>query len=117
TRRQVRSVVAEQRAALAWRHPDPDGLWSVAMSTRLWERRVGDADFAEIRLGTSAQRLAMTIKPMQTKPVEDLEPLCARALRRFVRAYTTVSDLPSAVFLRGFAQVRPRGAAGPAGDL
>jgi DNA segregation ATPase FtsK/SpoIIIE, S-DNA-T family len=117
TRRQVRTVAVEQRAALSWRHPDPAGLWSVAMSTRLWERRAADADFAEIRLGTSAQRLAMTIKPMQTKPVEDLEPLCARALRRFIRTYTTVSGLPSAVFLRGFAQVRLRGAAAPVADL
>ncbi|MEV0699909.1 hypothetical protein AB0I53_18645 [Saccharopolyspora sp. NPDC050389] len=30
-RKQVRTVAAEQRKALAWRHPDPAGLWSVAM--------------------------------------------------------------------------------------
>jgi S-DNA-T family DNA segregation ATPase FtsK/SpoIIIE len=109
TRRHVRAVVAEQRAALAWRHPDPAGLWSVAMSGRLWERRVSHADFAEIRVGRCPQRLALTITPLQTKPVEDLEPMCARALRRFIRAYTTVADLPAAIFLRGFAQVQASG--------
>src|SRR6266542_5319649 len=117
TRRHVRAVAAEQRAALTWRHPDPAGLWSVATGGRLWERRASHADFAEIRVGLCPQRLALTITPWQTKPVEELEPLGARALRRFIRAYTTVADLPAAIFLRGFAQVRLRGAAGPAGDL
>jgi S-DNA-T family DNA segregation ATPase FtsK/SpoIIIE len=109
TRKKVRAVADEQRASLAWQHPDPAGLWSVAMSSRLWERRPTHPDFAEVRIGTGPQALAMTMTPMQTKPVEDLEPLCARALRRFIRAYTTVTDLPAAVFLRGFTQVRLRG--------
>ncbi|GLY74850.1 type VII secretion protein EccCa [Actinoallomurus iriomotensis] len=109
TRKKVRGVATAQRESLAWQHPDPAGLWSVAMSSRLWERRPTHPDFAEVRIGTGPQRLAMTMTPMQTKPVEDLEPLCARALRRFIRAYTTVTDLPAAVFLRGFAQVRLRG--------
>jgi len=108
-RRQVRAVVAEQRTALAWRHPDPAGLWSIAMTGRLWERRTAHGDFAEVRIGRSAQPLAMTVTPLQTKPVEDLEPLTARALRRFIRAYGTVRDLPAAVYLRGFAQVHLHG--------
>jgi S-DNA-T family DNA segregation ATPase FtsK/SpoIIIE len=109
TRKKVREVAVAQRESLAWRHPDPAGLWSVAMSSRLWERRPTHPDFAEVRIGTGPQRLAMAMNPMQTKPVEDLEPLCARALRRFIRAYTTLTDLPAAVFLRGFAQVRLSG--------
>ncbi|MFI0468677.1 type VII secretion protein EccCa [Saccharopolyspora sp. 5N102] len=108
-RKQVRGVAADQRKALAWRHPDPAGLWSVALSARLWERRLSHADFAEIRIGLSAQRLALKMTPVQSKPVEDLEPLSARALRRFIRAYTTVDNLPTALFLRGFSQVQMRG--------
>ncbi|WP_093412847.1 type VII secretion protein EccCa [Saccharopolyspora flava] len=108
-RKQVRQVAADQRKALSWRHPDPSGLWSVAMSGRLWERRLSHADFAEVRIGRSAQRLAMKMTPVQSKPVEDLEPLSARALRRFIKAYTTVDDLPTALFLRGFSQVQMRG--------
>lgn len=108
-RKQVRDAAAEQRTALVWRHPDPDALWSVAMSARLWERRISHPDFAEIRIGLIPQKLAMTITPPQSKPVEDLEPLSARALRRFIRAYNTINDLPTAIFLRGFAQVQMRG--------
>ncbi|HXV91965.1 MAG TPA: secretion protein EccC, partial [Pseudonocardia sp.] len=37
-RRQLRAVVAEQRASLLWRNPEPDRLWAVATGTRLWER-------------------------------------------------------------------------------
>jgi S-DNA-T family DNA segregation ATPase FtsK/SpoIIIE len=115
-RKQVRTAAADQRAALAWRHPDPDSLWSVALSGRLWERRLAHPDFAEIRIGRCPQRLALTIKPMQTKPVEDLEPLSARALRRFIAAYNSVADLPAAVFLRGFAHLQFRGDRAVAAD-
>ena len=80
-------------------------LWSVAMSARLWERRPAHPDFADIRIGTGPQLFAVKINPMQTKPVEDLEPLCARALRRFISAHATVADQPVAVFLRSFAQI------------
>jgi len=105
-RTQVRAAAGRQRDSLAWRHPDPAGLWSVAMTGRLWERRAAHGDFAEVRVGTGPQRLSVRMKPMSTKPVSDLEPLSARALRRFINAYTTVANLPTALFLRGFAKVR-----------
>ncbi len=105
TRRKARQQAAEQRRSLAWLHPEPASLWSVAMSARLWERRPAHRDFAEVRVGTGPQLFAVRINPIQTKPVEDLEPLCARALRRFVHAHATVADQPVAVFMRGFAQI------------
>ncbi|QWF82748.1 type VII secretion protein EccCa [Amycolatopsis sp. CA-230715] len=105
-RKQVRTAAVDQRAALSWRHPDPAGLWSVAMTSRLWERRAAHADFAEVRLGTGPQRLALKVTPPSSKPIQDLEPLAARSLRRFINAYTTVSNLPMALFLRGFFRIR-----------
>jgi S-DNA-T family DNA segregation ATPase FtsK/SpoIIIE len=105
TRRKVRQQTAQQRQALAWTHPEPQGLWSVAMSARLWERRPAHRDFAEIRVGSGEQLFAVKIAPLQTKPVEDLEPLSARALRRFIHAHATVPDQPIAVFLRAFAMI------------
>ncbi|MBO4209028.1 type VII secretion protein EccCa, partial [Micromonospora echinofusca] len=79
---------------------------------RLWERRTNHADFAEVRIGLGQQRLAMTLQAPQTQPVEDLEPLCASSLRRFLRAYTVIEDMPVAVYLRGFARVSLEGDAG-----
>ncbi|MFI0444796.1 type VII secretion protein EccCa [Actinomadura sp. 6N118] len=108
-RRQVRKNADQQIRAVHWRHPVPRTLWSVALSTRLWERRPTDEDFGEVRIGVGEQRLAVRLRPPQSKPVEDLEPLCASALRRFIRAYTTLQDLPTAVYLRAFARVLFRG--------
>ncbi|WP_329111310.1 type VII secretion protein EccCa [Micromonospora sp. NBC_01699] len=109
-RRRVRRYVGQQRDASAWRHPEPGTLWSVAMTTRRWERRGTHPDFLELRVGTGRQRLATRIAPMQTKPIEDLEPLSAKSLRRFIKAYSTIEDQPVALFLRGFAQIRITGA-------
>jgi DNA segregation ATPase FtsK/SpoIIIE, S-DNA-T family len=105
TRRKVRQQTLQQQQSLAWTHPDPQGLWSVAMSARLWERRPAHHDFGEVRIGAGEQMFAVKIIPLQTKPVEDLEPLSARALRRFIRAHATVPALPIAVFLGGFARI------------
>ncbi|MDQ1292909.1 MAG: segregation ATPase FtsK/SpoIIIE, family [Actinomycetota bacterium] len=108
SRQRIAKVAAQQAKALVWTHPAPSELWSVAGSPRMWERRPADLDFGEIRVGTGGQQLAVPILPPQTKPVEDLEPLCARALRRFVEAHWLVPGLPSAIQLRGFARVLVR---------
>ncbi|HEV7824385.1 MAG TPA: type VII secretion protein EccCa [Mycobacteriales bacterium] len=108
-RRQVRRARAQQRASLVWRHPAPDALWSVVAGRRLWERRVTDEDFGELRFAVGPQRLAVQLVPPETKPVEDLEPLTSVALRRFVRTYSTVDDLPVALSLRSFGRVVVQG--------
>ncbi|MEU3713492.1 type VII secretion protein EccCa [Streptomyces catenulae] len=109
TRRRVRKVITQQRQALAWQHPEPPALWSLARTSRLWERRLTHEDFAEVRIARGSQALALTLSPLSTKPVEDLEPLCAHALRRFIRAYGTVAEQPVAVRLRTYAQIVLRG--------
>ncbi|WP_405461906.1 type VII secretion protein EccCa [Streptomyces sp. NBC_00101] len=109
TRRTVRAAVVEQQEALAWRHPAPDALAAVARTSRLWERRSSDADFAEVRIGVGEQRLGLRLTPLTTKPVEDLEPLTAHALRSFIRAYSTVPEQPIAVYLRAWSKVLLRG--------
>ncbi|MEV7289972.1 type VII secretion protein EccCa [Streptomyces sp. NPDC093252] len=108
-RRRVRRAVAEQQRALAWRHPEPAALWSFARSTRLWERRPSDDDFAEVRLAVGDQRLGLKLTTTATTPVDDLDPLTAHALRAFINAYSTVPDQPIAVFLRTWARVLMRG--------
>ncbi|MFI5998696.1 type VII secretion protein EccCa [Streptomyces sp. NPDC051362] len=105
SRRQVHRAVIEQQLALAWRHPEPATLRSMVRSTRLWERRVKDEDFAEVRIAVGDQQLAMRLTPLSTKPVEDLDPLSAHALRRFIRAYSTVPGQPIALYLRSWARV------------
>ena len=84
----VGRTARRQRTALWYLHPDPATLWSVAASYRLWERRRGDADFGVARIGLGAQTLATELIAPDTKPMEQLEPLSALALRRFITAYS-----------------------------
>ncbi|TQS43812.1 type VII secretion protein EccCa [Cryptosporangium phraense] len=108
-RRKTRNVVQAQREAMFYRHPEPAALWTSAQSYRLWERRPTDEDFAVVRIGLGPQDLAT---PMITPPVQqmdDLEPLCAQALRRFVTTYAVVSDMPVALALNGFSRIYLRG--------
>jgi S-DNA-T family DNA segregation ATPase FtsK/SpoIIIE len=108
-RRRVRDTATRQRAGLFYRHPDPARLWSTVDSHRLWERRPADPDFAVVRVAVGPQTLATPLVPPVTRPLEDLEPMTAGALRRFLDAYSVVPDLPVAVSLRGFARVFLRG--------
>lgn len=112
-RRRARETAGAQRAGLSYRHPDPGRLWSTVDSHRVWERRPGDADFAVVRVGVGPQALATPLVPPVTRPLEELEPMTAGALRRFLDAYSVVPDLPVALSLRSFARVFVRGPAGP----
>ncbi|RSS83756.1 type VII secretion protein EccCa [Streptomyces sp. WAC06614] len=102
-RRQVRRTIENQRQALAWRHPAATELASLAGTSRMWERRSAHPDFSDVRIGTGPQQLAVKLAPLATKPVGDLEPLSAHALRRFIRAHSAVPDQPIPLHLRGFS--------------
>ncbi|MFF1606495.1 type VII secretion protein EccCa [Amycolatopsis sp. NPDC058278] len=108
-RDRAREAMVDQRAALEWVHPDPQSLWSLAASRRMWERRQNDQDFLHLRVGRSSHRLATRLVPPQTGPVDELEPIATLALRRFVRAHSIVPDLPTQITLRGFAAVSMQG--------
>jgi DNA segregation ATPase FtsK/SpoIIIE, S-DNA-T family len=108
-RAQVRNTIRQQREAVFYRHPDPQDLWALVNGGRLWERRRGDADFGVVRIGSGVQEIATPLVPPQTRPVDELEPLCALALRKFVATYSVVPDLPVAIALRDFAHLYLRG--------
>jgi ESX secretion system protein EccC len=104
-RDRAREAARDQRAEREWIHPDPQALWSMATSRRMWERRQADADFCHLRVGRASTRLATRLVPPQTGPVDELEPIATLALRRFVRAHSIVPDLPIALAIRNFAAI------------
>ncbi|MFC9790905.1 type VII secretion protein EccCa [Rhodococcus sp. NPDC127528] len=116
-RRDVYETGDQQRAALEWSHPEPGVLWTLAASTRMWERRLTDPDYCHVRVGVGSQRLATRLIAPETGPVEDLEPVAAVSLRRFVRTHSVVHELPTAVSLRGFAAIGLEGDRSSARDL
>ncbi|MGQ0840901.1 type VII secretion protein EccCa [Actinokineospora sp.] len=105
----VARTARRQRTALWYLHPEPETLWSVAASFRLWERRRDDPDFGVARIGLGRQSLATTLIAPDTKPLEQLEPLSALALRRFITTYSAVGDLPLAMAVNGFSRVHVQG--------
>ncbi|MFI0940105.1 type VII secretion protein EccCa [Streptomyces sp. NPDC021020] len=105
-RHTVRRTADRQRSGRLHTHPDPDQLWAlVAEGRRVWERRPGDDDFGQVRIGLAPQQLATPLVVPDTAPVDRLEPLTAQALRSFFAVYGTVEDLPLAVSLRAFSHV------------
>ncbi|MFG3348463.1 type VII secretion protein EccCa [Streptomyces sp. NPDC048018] len=110
TRRTVRRTARRQRDAQLYLHPAPEQLWSVvAEGSRVWERRVGDHDFAQARIGLGAQQLATPLVAPDTAPVDELEPLCAGAMQQFLAVHGTLDGLPMAVSLRAFYHVTVSG--------
>ncbi|MEV3974541.1 type VII secretion protein EccCa [Streptomyces sp. NPDC050698] len=106
TRRAAQKTAEAQRDAQYYLHPSPEQLWAlVAEGSRVWERRVGDEDFGQVRVGLGAQSLATPLLPPETAPVDQLEPLTAGAMQRFLATHSTLEDLPMAVSLRAFYHV------------
>ncbi|HEV2640382.1 MAG TPA: type VII secretion protein EccCa [Actinocrinis sp.] len=105
-RGQVRQTQQQQYAAQMWSHPNPAHLWAIVTSgQRLWERRPTDPDFVQVRLGSGGQRLITPLVAPETAPVDELEPVCADALRRFITVQGTLEALPLAISLRAFWHV------------
>ncbi|MEV6771356.1 type VII secretion protein EccCa [Nocardia sp. NPDC051030] len=113
----VEETATQQRAAVEWSHPEPGLIWMLAGTSRMWERRPGDKDFCHARIGLGSQRLATRLVAPETGPVEELEPIAAVSLRRFVRTHATVPDLPTAIAVKGFASVQLSGDRAQARDL
>ena len=106
TRRTALDTATAQRDAQYYLHPSPEQLWAlVAEGSRLWERRAGDEDFGQVRVGLGPQSLATPLVAPQTAPVDELEPLTAGAMQRFLATHSTLDDLPMAVSLRAFYHV------------
>ncbi|MEU3305244.1 type VII secretion protein EccCa [Streptomyces sp. NPDC006678] len=103
TRRTVLRTARLQRDAQFYLHPSPEQLWAlVAEGSRVWERRTGDDDFAQVRIGLGSQQLATPLMAPDTAPVDELEPLTAGAMQKFLSTHGTLDGLPMAVSLRAF---------------
>ncbi|MEU0817616.1 type VII secretion protein EccCa [Streptomyces mirabilis] len=110
TRRTALDTGNAQRDAQYYLHPSPEQLWAlVAEGSRVWERRPGDEDFAQVRIGLGPQSLATPLVSPETGPVDQLEPLTAGAMQRFVATHGVLDALPMAVSLRAFYHVTVSG--------
>ncbi|MEU0810419.1 type VII secretion protein EccCa [Streptomyces sp. NPDC005970] len=110
TRRTIRRTARSQRDAQFYLHPSPDQLWSiVAQGSRVWERRASDNDFGQIRIGLGSQQLSTPLVAPDTAAVDDLEPLTAGAMQKFLATQGSLEQMPMAVSLRAFYHVTVSG--------
>ncbi|HTY29374.1 MAG TPA: type VII secretion protein EccCa, partial [Mycobacterium sp.] len=112
--RDLQDAAERQRLSLTWTHPAPTALWTLVGGQRMWERSAEDSDFGHVRLGLGTQRLCRAVAPPPIAPLDDLDPVTADALRRFVHAHATLDDVPIALALTGIATVA---VAGPVPDV
>jgi DNA segregation ATPase FtsK/SpoIIIE, S-DNA-T family len=116
-RRKVRRAAAQQRDAMHWHAPDPQSLQSLLaagassgiQAAQVWHSRPGDPAFLRARLGAGTQELAITLTAPETRPVEDLDPLCTGALLRFLKTSRQLPGLPVGASLRAYARVAAAG--------
>ena len=113
----VRQTASWQREAMREALPEPADLWTVAGTPRMWRRRSTDPEFGRVRVGLGPQRLATPLRPPQTAPLEDLDPVSSTSLQQFLRAYAVVDDLPVAISLRAFTRIAIGGDLAGARDL
>lgn len=100
---------AQQRAAEVHKHPDPAHLASFVGSRRMWERAAADPDALEIRIGVGSTALCTPVSVADSGAPEDLDPVCAVALRHTVRSVGSVPNMPIAVQLQAFRYVSVSG--------
>lgn len=93
---------ARQRALAEHLNPAPDQLWGLASGPRLWERARDDSDALHVRIGVGAAALATPVAVPDSGSPEDLDPVCAVAVRHTVRSVATVPKLPVVVNLAAF---------------
>ena len=94
-RREVRQDRSNQVLDLARQDPDPDRLISVAMSSRLWERRRADDDFLQVRVGLGSVSPRMSLQArLDDDGTRGLDPVCVAENHRVVTAQEAIAGQP-----------------------
>jgi S-DNA-T family DNA segregation ATPase FtsK/SpoIIIE len=103
-------IAVHQHASRQWSHPRPESLWTLIGGERMWERRPGDDDFCQVRIGVGRGALSATLVVPDLGPAESRDPVTADAVAELVARRATVSDLPIVVDLQGYARIVVEGA-------
>jgi type VII secretion protein EccCa/type VII secretion protein EccCb len=112
-RDEVQRAAQDQRRSQLFVHGDPQKLDTVIGGPRMWERRPGDADFLDVRLGIGVQQTSDSAVSLQWPEVpigEELEPVTGGALRDFILEQSKIRGMGKVLSLRskpGFSFVGP----------
>ncbi len=110
-------TAAAQHASLRWSHPDPASSWTLVGGPRMWERRPGDEDFCQVRVGIGARPLSTALVVPELGDVESRDPVAVGAIDRLVADRSMVPGLPITVDLRLYPRIAVEGAVDAARGL
>jgi len=102
-RDELQRAAQQQRRSQLFLHGDPHNLDTIIGGPRMWERRPGDSDFLDVRLGIGVQSTADAAVSLQWPEVpvgEELEPVTGRALRDFILEQSKIRDIGKVLSLR-----------------
>ncbi|WP_316670811.1 type VII secretion protein EccCa [uncultured Propionibacterium sp.] len=75
--------------------PTPDGLMSVITDpARLWERRMGDADFLSLRVGTADMPWIRLDMSESETPMNPADPVLAGEAERLIDGHRVIAGMP-----------------------
>lgn len=104
----VNESIELQQHSLMWAHPQPAGLWTLAGSRRMWERRPEHSDFLRVRAGIGTQASCRSIVVPPRSLAEEYDPVAVDQLERFTRTYASI-EAPIALALNESKVVRVDG--------
>jgi len=92
---------AQQRESLHWVFPAPEDLvpWAEQVSERLWERRLGDPDFMDLRVGVGEAGASFPVK-VPAVEIPELAPKLLLEARDLAVGYRRVGQVPLSFSLR-----------------
>jgi type VII secretion protein EccCa/type VII secretion protein EccCb len=102
-RDEVQRAAQDQRRSQLFVHGDPEKLDTVIGGPRMWERRPGDPDFLDVRLGIGIQQASDSAVSLQLPEVpigEELEPVTGGALRDFILEQSKIRGIGKVLNLR-----------------
>lgn len=102
-RDEVQRAAQDQRRSQLFVHGDPQKLDTVIGGPRMWERRAGDPDFLDVRLGIGVQQASDSAVSLQWPEVpigEELEPVTGGALRDFILEQSKIRGIGKVLSLR-----------------
>ncbi len=102
-RDEVQRAAHDQRRSQLFVHGDPQRLDTVIGGPRMWERRPGDPDFLDVRLGIGMQQASESAVSLQWPDVpigEELEPVTGGALRDFILEQSKIRGIGKVLSLR-----------------
>ena len=109
----IRDAALAQREAAEWNFPTPQSLALLAEErSRVWERRPGGEHFLQVRMGSTPQKLCLTLEAAETAPLAQLDPIAeAEVYIAYGRARATAADgrwSPAAAVRPPAGRSRPR---------